>query len=350
MRILFVITRSELGGAQSVVAQLANTLSSDNEVAVVAGEGDGKLWEMLDRGVMRIRCETLQRALSPLKDLQTIVELRHIYRRYRPDIIHLHSSKAGTLGRIAFPRKRVIYTVHGFDSIRLAFRRFLGVERLLQHRTQAIVAVSNYDKQNLINEGIRRNVETIHNGLTQPKAEISSEHRKLFARYDKTVLTIARLSAPKLPKLFIETALTMPDYGFIWIGNIEGTDALGHLPANCHFLGNITGAGAYCELSDIFMLASEYEGLPMVIIEAMSHGCPVVASDVGGISEIVDNGKNGYVVRNRSDEFASKIRHILSSRARHKRFSLAARERYSSTLTVEHMTSRYLELYKTIID
>ena len=350
MRILFVITRSELGGAQSVVAQLANTLSSNNEVAVVAGEGDGKLWEILDERVRMIRCKTLQRAVAPLRDLRTIVELRRIYRHYRPDIIHLHCSKAGALGRIAFPRQRVIYTVHGFDSIRLAFRRFIYVERLLQHRTRAIVAVSDYDKQNIVNEGIKHNVKTIHNGLSQPTTSICKEHRQLFARYDKTVLTIARLSSPKRPDLFIETARMMPDCGFIWIGNIESIETLGELPPNCHFLGNITGAGAYCELADVFMLASDYEGLPMVIIEALSHGCPVVASDVGGVSEIVDNGENGYVVRNHSEEFASKIRHILSNAARYRRFCRAAHERYTSSLTVEHMTERYSELYKVLAD
>ena len=344
-----VITRSELGGAQTVVAQLANTLCHDNEVIVVAGEGDGKLFDMLSSRVTRVECQHLQRALSPLKDLKAAIELRRLYRHYRPDVVHLHSSKASTLGRVVFPRRKIVYTVHGFDSIRVAFRKFLPIERMLQHRTKAIVAVSEYDKHNLESESITRRVTTIHNGLSKPETEISSEHKALINSYPKVVLCIARLSAPKLPELFIETARELPDYGFIWIGNNESVESLGELPANCHFLGNIAGAGGYCSAADIFMLPSDYEGLPMVIIEAMSHGCPVVASNVGGISEIVENGVNGYVVGNTAREFADKIAHILADGERYKHFSQAAEQRYRDTLTVERMASKYLEIYKSMI-
>ena len=345
MKIMLVITRSELGGAQMVVAQLANTLCHDHEVVVVAGEGDGKLWDILDKRVRCEECKELQRALSPLKDLRTILALRVLYRRHRPDIVHLHSSKAGALGRIAFPKKRVVYTVHGFDSIRLAFRKFIAVERLLQRRTKAIVAVSNYDAQNLITEGINRNIITIRNGLAQLQANISNEHKALFGRYTRSVLTIARLSAPKLPEIFIETARRLPDYGFFWIGNQQEMSSYGELPNNCHFLGNITGAGAYCSLADIFMLPSAYEGLPMVIIEAMSHGLPVVASNVGGVSEIVHDGKSGYVVENRSEEFASKIESLLQDDKLYEAQSNEARRIYHDSLTVERMVQKYLSIY-----
>lgn len=345
MKILQVITRSELGGAQMVVAQLANTLCRDHTVIVAAGEGDGKLWEIIDSRVTKVECKHLQRALSPLEDLRALIELRRIYRRYRPDVIHLHSSKAGALGRIVFPRSKVVYTVHGFDSIRVAFRKFLPIERALQRRARAVVAVSNYDQLNLDSEGINSNIVTIHNGLAKPEAKISDEHRALFRRYAKVILCIARLSAPKLPELFIETARRLPDYGFIWIGNQEGVEALGELPANCHFLGNITGAGAYCSLANLFMLPSNYEGLPMVIIEAMSHGCPVVASNVGGISEIVTDGKTGYVVSNTPEEFAKRIDYILSSDEREGQFSQSALQTYAEQLTVDKMVSRYLDIY-----
>lgn len=349
MRILLVITRSELGGAQTVVAELANRFCGEHEVVVAAGEGDGKLFEMLDSRVTRVECKHLQRALSPLKDLRAVIELRRIYRRYRPDVVHLHSSKAATLGRVAFPRQKIVYTVHGFDSIRVAFRKFLPIERALQHRSRAIVAVSNYDKHNLENEGINNNIVTIHNGLQKPCIAIEPGHKALFERYGKVVLCIARLSAPKLPELFVATARELPDYGFVWIGNQEGVESLGETPSNCHFLGNIVSAGGYCSLADIFMLPSNYEGLPMVIIEAMSHGCPVVASNVGGISEIVENGVNGYVVNNAAKEFAEKISYILAEPKRYEQFSGAAEQTYIDSLTADKMANKYLAIYKSIL-
>ena len=349
MKILQVITRSELGGAQTVVVQLANRLSDKHDVVLVAGEGDGKMWEMVSPRVTCVRSRYLQRALSPVKDIRAALELRRIYRKYRPDVIHLHSSKAGTLGRLVFTTKKVVYTVHGFDSIRLAFRKFMPVERILQRACSAIVAVSNYDEKNLHNEDIIHNVSTIYNGITTPDSNIV-ERLNIANNYKKIVLSIARVNPPKEPKIFIETARLLPQYGFIWIGNQESVEHLGDIPANCHFLGNIVNAGAYCAQADLFMLPSNYEGLPMVIIEAMSCGVPVVASDVGGVSEIVRNDINGYTLPNRAELFAEKIETILSNENLYARMSKNALEIFERELTIDKMVEGYMAVYRSLND
>ena len=120
MRVLQVITLCELGGAQTVVANIANGICDNHDVIVASGEGDGKMWHMLDDKVQRVHCKHLKRRISFLNDLLTMYDFWKIYRKYRPDVIHLHSSKAGMLGRLVFPSKKIIYTVHGFDTIRLA--------------------------------------------------------------------------------------------------------------------------------------------------------------------------------------------------------------------------------------
>ena len=347
MKILQVITRSELGGAQTVVVQLANRLSEQHDVVLVAGEGDGKMWEMVSPRVTCVKSRYLQRALSPVQDFRAAVELRRIYRKHRPDVVHLHSSKAGTLGRLVFPRKRVVYTVHGFDSIRLAFRKFLLVERMLQRVCGAIVGVSRYDENNLRAEGISRNVTTVRNGIYKPDSS-AVERLDVFGRYAKNVLCIARMQPPKDPVLFIETARLLPQYGFIWIGNQESVEHLGDIPSNCHFLGNMVNAGAYCAQADIFMLPSNYEGLPMVIIEAMSCGKPVVASDVGGVSEIVRNDINGYTLPNNAELFAQKIEAILSNNDLYERMSKSSLEIFEEELTIDRMVEGYLGVYNTL--
>lgn len=347
MKIMLVITRSELGGAQTVVVQLANYLSKCHDVVLVAGEGDGKMWDMVDDKVIKESCPHLQRSISLKNDILAAIELRKLYRKHRPDIIHLHSSKAGTLGRLVFPTKKVVYTVHGFDSIRLAFRKLLPVERFLQRWCRAIVGVSNYDERNLINDGITRNVSTVYNGITTPNTTNLIDIPEL-KRYKKVVLSIARVSAPKLPKLFIDVARLLHDYGFVWIGNLEEVTEYGELPANCHFVGNIPNAGAYCSQADLFMLASNYEGLPMVIIEAMSMGLPVVASDVGGVSEIVRNDINGYTLPNQAELFAQKIEAILSNDELYGKFAKNSLEIFEKELTIERMANGYLEVYKSI--
>lgn len=347
MKILQVITQSELGGAQTVVVQLANSLSKEHDVVLAAGQGDGKMWDMVDERVVRESCPHLQRAISPKNDLLASIELHRLYKKYKPDIIHLHSSKAGALGRVVFPRKKVVYTVHGFDSIRLAFRKFLPIERLLQRRCSAIVGVSNYDEQNMRSEKITRNVATIHNGIQQPDSN-GVDKLEIFERYAKVILCIARLQAPKDPHLFIETARLLPQYGFIWIGNQESVEHLGDIPANCHFLGNMVNAGAYCAQADLLMLPSNYEGLPMVIIEAMSFGKPIVASDVGGISEIVRNDINGYTLPNNAELFAEKINRILSDSLLYEKMSQRSLDIFESELTIDRMVNGYMEIYKSI--
>ena len=344
---MLVITRSELGGAQTVVVQLANALCHEHDVVLVAGEGDGKMWEMVDSRVVREHAPHLKRALSPKNDILAAIELRKLYRRHRPDVVHLHSSKAGTLGRIVFPSKRCVYTVHGFDSVRIAFRKFLPVERMLQHMTRAIVGVSNYDSRNMATEGITKRGSTIYNGHKMPDTtNIKSLHP--FDSYDKVVLTIARTDPPKQPQLFIDVARQMPEYGFVWIGNNGDMSEYGELPSNCHFMGNIVNAGAYCSQADLFMLPSNYEGLPMVIIEAMSFGKPVVASNVGGISEIVRNGTNGYIVDNSADAFASRIKEILEDCDKYNAFGKASHDIYNAELTVDKMVNSYLNVYKSL--
>lgn len=320
MKILQVITQSELGGAQTVVAQLANSLSKEHEVILAAGQGDGKMWAMVNEQVIKEDCPHLQRSISLKNDVLAAIELRRLYKKYKPDIIHLHSSKAGTLGRIVFPTKKTVYTVHGFDSIRLAFRKFLPIERYLQHFCKAIIGVSKYDEKNLIAESIRNNVSTIYNGISVPDCSKMSDI-DVFNQDKKIILTIARVAPPKRTDLFVDVARLLPQYNFVWIGNQREVTEFGELPSNCHFLGNIPNAGAFCSKADLLMLPSNYEGLPMVILEAMSFGKPVVASNVGGVSEIVRNDVNGYALENNPQLFAEKIKHILENEGLYSKLS-----------------------------
>lgn len=343
MRILQIITLSELGGAQTVVVNLANKLSENHEVIVAAGEGDGKMWQMLHSDVKQEQCKHLKRSLSPMDDILTIIDFWKLYWKYKPDIIHLHSSKAGMLGRIAFPSKKTIYTVHGFDSIRLAHRKFLPIERLMQYACKAIVGVSHYDVKSLKSEKIAHNVHCVYNGIRPVETDKELSFH-LPEKYDKIVLCIARLSPQKDSDLFMAVAALLPGYAFVWMGNQQEVD---EHPDNVYFLGNIPNAGIYNSIADLFVLPSNYEGLPMVILEAMSVGKPVVASNVGGISEIVINGENGYVVENTPQAFVEKISSIMENKEVCRSFAENARHRFIQGLTVDKMVEGYLRIYNS---
>jgi hypothetical protein len=167
MKILQAITLADLGGAQSVLINLCDCLINDGHEVFIVSEPEGPMWDILPDKVNKIKINSLQRSVHPRKDLEVILQLRKIYRQYKPDVIHLHSSKMGLLGRLAFPKSKIVYTVHGFDSIRVAYRKFLFIEKLLSNRAKYIVGVSRYDYNNFISEKLSEsNISYIYNGVT----------------------------------------------------------------------------------------------------------------------------------------------------------------------------------------
>lgn len=347
MKILHVITLCELGGAQTVVSNIANILSANHEVIVAVGEGDGKMLDTLNPLVKIERIPSLLRRISPKDEIKTLIKLRKLYKKYKPDIIHLHSSKAGILGRLAFPPKKIIYTVHGFDSIRIAYRKFLPLERLLQNRCAAIVGVSKYDEHNLKFEKIRHNVHTVHNGLIKTDPLPNDPFIDLGKNFKGTVLCIARLNPQKNHKLFLKIAKSIPDYRFVWIGNQDAPTF--DYPSNVFFLGNIPNAAAYTKYADLFFLPSNYEGLPMVIIEALSNGTPVVASAVGGVPEMLD-GINGVAVNNDKKIMTKAIKQFLNLPKKEKiKRSEAAIKTYEEEFSADKMVNGYMKIYKAIL-
>lgn len=346
MRILQIITLCELGGAQAVVANLSNYLSHSHEVIVAAGEGDGGMFKLLDKAVKIERIPSLQRAISPMKEVKAIREMRKLYKKYNPDIVHLHSSKAGMLGRVAFPKSKTIYTVHGFDSIRLAYRKFLPIEKMMQHRCSAVVGVSRYDEKNLKDEGIVNNVHTIYNGIYPPK-KLDKDPFSIYRQTKGIVLCIARLAPPKNHRLFCELARRFPDHAFLWIGNLQEPDF--DYPDNVHFLGNIPHAGSYIKYADLFLLTSEYEGLPIVIIEALASGVPIISSKVGGVPELLD-GEYGHALENNPDIMAPYIGKMLSlDPAQKAEMENAATDKFKKEFTIGKMAEGYIDIYNKLI-
>ncbi|CAD7811339.1 O-antigen biosynthesis glycosyltransferase WbnH [Chryseobacterium aquaeductus] len=341
MKILHVITRSDLGGAQSVVINLANTMCFDHDITVVAGE-NGPMWNALDDRITKIQIREIVREVSFFKDTTAFLKLKELYSSLNPDVVHLHSSKIGVLGRLAFPKSKIVYSIHGFDSIRIAHRKFLPLEKLLKNRCKAIVLASDYDKRNIIDEGIINNLHVVYNGVCRPQMETDLSIEKLEL-YDKVVMCIARISPQKRFDSFLEIARLLPKYAFVWIG---ADKKYTNLPSNVFCLESMPNAKRYIQLADIFVLPTNYEGVPIVIIDALSYGKPVVASEVGGISEIVRNGINGYVLENNSDSFAEKIKYILENKDVCKNFSDKSEQIYLGSLTIDEMVKQYYSIYK----
>lgn len=356
MKILHVITNTELGGAQRVCIDLAvSALLDGNEVAVASMSG-GYLWEELPDGIHKYSLESMVKEISLKKDFKCFFELKKVLKQFKPDIVHLHSSKAGVMGRIAglFSKTKIVYTVHGFDSIRLKHRIFLPLERILQHFCSAIVPVSYYDEKNLYAEKIRKHVFIIHNGIREPvrKKELDVLSNDSL-RTEKIVMSIARISPPKKIQMFVNVAKRLPKFLFVWIGgeydcSIEETRNKYDVPDNCVLAGNVPDASSYLNECSCFVLFSNFEGLPMTIIEAMANKKPVVASDVGGICELVDKS-NGKLITT-EDEAVLAIREILDDENAAKEMGCNSYKKFADEFTLGAMWNKYKFLYEKLLN
>jgi glycosyltransferase involved in cell wall biosynthesis len=305
MKILHVVTNSDLGGAPRVVTELSAQAVQEGHSCGVAAMPGGPMWKHLEPRVEQFPVPSMRREVQASQDMATLRFLRGLYRDYKPDVIHLHSSKAGALGRLAALgmglARHTVYTIHGFDTILKTHRRYLPLERALALISGAIVPVSRYDFDNLSAVGIQNRVLCIPNGVSDRRARKVLIQRRpwLYRRQETgrlTVLTIARLEKPKRPDLYVCLSATEPTCRFLLGGELctEPRDFMPgiQIPPNLRFLGESPEAGNLANLCDLFMLISDYEGIPMSVLEAMSCASPVLASRVGGIPEALGEGSD----------------------------------------------------------
>lgn len=349
MKILHIITNTELGGAQKVCIDLCRSAAADGNSVAVASMDGGFLWKQLPPEVKQFKLKNMVKPIKPQKDFKVFFELKTVVKQYRPDIIHLHSSKAGVLGRlVAFPHcRRVVYTVHGFDSIRLKHRIFLPFEKILQHFCGAIVGVSDYDNKNLRNEKIKKNVSTVYNGIDEKTVVQAPQFPVKTDK--KIIMTIARISPPKKIQMFLDVAERLPEYQFVWFGgspeySVNELPKVYKIPENAVLLGDVPNASSYMHFCNLFVLFSNFEGLPMTIIEAMSQKKAIVASNVGGIHELVDDS-NGCLIENNVDSACNAIKKILEEAELRKSMEEQSYEKFENNFTLEKMWTGYKEIY-----
>jgi len=373
-KILFLITKSNWGGAQRYVYDLATNLPTDDFEVAVASGGEGELINNLKlAGVKTITLPSLTRDISVSKEIKTIFEVIKIIREEKPDIIHINSSKAGLIGAIAgriclVPK--IIFTAHGwaFNEDRPAWQRFIF--KTLHYLTVLLadqtIAVAYEVKQQLNWPLIARKITVIYNGR-QPinfqdkmtaRTYLANTHKELTSYLNDTwSLTIAELHPIKRHDLVIkaqsEVIKTKPNHRHLIIGAGQAETELqqlitdNHLTENVFLLGSIPEAAQYLKVADIFILASHSEAMPYVIIETLMAGLPIIATNVGGIKEMITNQQNGLLIPdNQQTELVTSILQLLNDTNLSHRLADKAKDRakdFSFTKTL-HQT---LAIYRT---
>ncbi|WP_047150873.1 glycosyltransferase family 4 protein [Aneurinibacillus tyrosinisolvens] len=356
MKIVYIITRSDWGGAQAHVFDLLRYACTSNKCYLIIGE-EGILAERareLDIPVWIV--PTLIQAIHPFYDVLAIHHIRRIIKNIRPDIVHAHSSKAGIVGRIAAWITGVpsIFTAHGWaftDGVSVVRKKIsIPMERLVAKLSTYIICVSEFDRQLALRYKVANEEQlvTVHNGITE-QGMVSEHHNK-----DKTkIIMVARFSTQKDYRTLILTSakLSSPVELFL-VGEGELLESSRRLAveqgvaSKINFLGMRKDIPEILSACDVFVLTSHYEGFPISILEAMRAGLPVIASDVGGVKEAVVDGVTGYIVPR---EDVQAVRDRLETLAKNpklrKQMGQAGRGRYLERFTSQQMVDKIFSLY-----
>jgi glycosyltransferase involved in cell wall biosynthesis len=359
IKIALAITLAEHGGAQSHVYDLVSSLKDRFSFLVLIGQ-EGWLSEKLRGGGVEVAIvPALVRDVKGFGDVAAIFEMMRIIRGFGPQLIHLHSSKAGLIGRIVAHWVGVpaIYTVHGwgFKAGVPIFRRLLVwfLEQLLIGFSRAIVCVSNYDsrlaRQYLF--GASRRVRVIWNGV--PDTEY---RRDAVGAGSVSVAMVARFQEPKLQELLIQVFASdrrFSNIDLVFVGDgprLQLAESLAHrLGVRCQFFGSRSDVPEILSKMDIFVLLSAYEGLPVSIIEAMRAGLPVVASRVGGVEELIVAESTGILVSNELEAVSSALLRLIESSALRRRLGRSGRERYEEFFCSSNMCRDVAALYESVL-
>lgn len=377
-KVLFGVTKSNWGGAQTYVAMMAQAAKEAGaDVAVMAGAATGRagesfglLFDVLGDSGIRTIPLSIERDIGMVSEWHAFKELLKIIREEKPDVLHLNSSKMAALGALAgriVGTKHIICTIHGWPhkEQRPFFWKLMAwagswLTVNLSHKT---IVVSERDLADSPTLFFRDSLVLIHNGIPDftrlSREDARSEltlHAPDLSSYTHWLLMNAELH----PNKGISTAIRAlaelvphhKELALVVCGEGQQRDALIELaislqiPARVFFLGFIPDARQYLNAGDIYLLPSRKEGLPLALLEAGLAGLPVVASKVGGIPEVITDQKDGlYTPRSNTHILARAIAYLLNHPEKAKAFGLALRETVLTDFSDADMIEKTLALY-----
>jgi glycosyltransferase involved in cell wall biosynthesis len=383
LKVAHVITRFIRGGAQENTLLTVQGLARDPryEVSLITGPGIGPegdlLGEARGRGVEVVVIDAMRREVHPLRDWRSYHALRAEFRRWQPDVVHTHSSKAGILGRAAAHAEqipRIVHSIHGLPFHRYESwwrnRLYIALERHCGRYTDRIISVCDSMTNQAVAAGIapRRKFVTVYSGM-----EVGPYLRSDFGRAatrlglgldprDTVVGVIARISPLKGHEFIIRAAPSIlsrhPEAKLLFVGDGHIRGEMERLAKSLGVFDPIVWAGLrdYREIPelihgmDLLVHTSLREGLARVLPQALLSAVPVVSYDVDGAYEVVIDGETGWLVEAEQIEaLANAVCDALDHPEQAKQMALAGRElcrtRYPAEVMVEQIASEYEKLF-----
>lgn len=314
---LLYVVEAMGGGVFTYIVELANQLANTYELYILYCERDQTPQDYLtyfDSQITMIKSEHMTRSINPLNDLKAYFEIKKIANDINPDLIHLHSSKAGVVGRLAFNGKKtpMFYTPHGYsflmkDQSLLKIMLYKSIEKVCAFRQCKIISCSEGEHEESLT--LTKNAEYVNNSINTVILENYVDETK---EQEFTVFTLGRICTQKNPALFNEVALAMPEVKFIWIGDGELSYEL--TAPNIEIKGWMERKKALnlAQKSSAFMLTSLWEGLPISLLESMYMKKYCVVSNVIGNNNVIKNAYNGFLC-NEVEDFVNAINQIKNS-------------------------------------
>lgn len=309
--ILYVVTKANWGGAQRYVYDLAVAMNKRGKrVAVAYGEPGLLVTRLEALGIRTIAVPSLGRDARIGKDLASLFEMRSLFAKERPRVVHLNSSKAGFVGALAARTlgiKRIVFTAHGwaFTEPRSSLARtfFKVIQRWTAHLSHTVIAISGFIEEQTRGWALPENrVQIIPHGISEPAFLSREEARERLRAIDPSLPKDDSLWVGTIAELHPNKGLDIGMYAWSdlkadahWV-LIGGGQEHEHLltlkgdDATIHLLGFIPDASIYLKAFDLFMLPSRTEALGYVLIEAGYAGVPVLTNGIGGTKEVVPVG------------------------------------------------------------
>ena len=372
LRIVHVIARMNVGGPAILISELIKGLNKDEfESYLITGFCEDNEVDYLEANDLKFnetRIKGFGRSISILADLKSIFLIMSTLRKIKPDVIHTHTAKAGVIGRltalIAAPKAKRVHTFHG-HLLHGYFSKWktkvvIFIEKMLAYITNTILTVGNKVKDDLLNAGIGKEtkMKVTFPGLLVESSTNPLEIRKsLNLSKDEIILIfVGRLTHIKRPDRLINayrmasnstlnmTLLVVGD------GELKSDCEVQSVGLNIKFLGWRTDVYDLMKASDIAILTSDNEGMPITLIEAAHLGLPTISTDVGSVSDVVLHAETGYLTSLDEAVIAERIKQLAISPSLRDKFGSAAKKRAAENFSVESMLNFHSELYKSLLD
>ena len=372
IRVLQIVTRMNTGGVAVLIGNLMrNYDSSAFEFKLVAGVCDGSeedYLEQIARDIPAVKIPSLQRAISPRKDLVAFFQIVKVIKAFKPDVIHTHTSKAGLLGRLAaitaYPKAKRMHTYHGhlLDGYFSKFKTELLIkcEAVLAKKTHRLIAMGNQVKRDLLNAGVGKEEQfsVLFPGVAavSPVAK-DKARRDLGLNLDSIYcLFVGRLTQIKRPDRLLDVVAELKQrevpVSFLIAGDGDLNDYVKNrisseeLPVT--MLGWQKDMASVFSAADLLILCSDNEAVSLALIEGSQYSLPLVSTNVGSVADVLINESTGLLTEPTATALADAVEKLVKDAGLRKAMGEAGKVRAEQYFSLERMLKDQSDIYRSL--